>query len=265
MNIKCDCPIALHTWLLNWVDAFLSSSPNGILTTYRLGRLIFPIGANVTSSVYSTKKGQFKRQILKNVFYKKTLRECALFLNDKFCKPVSNLFTAIFKKNKTFTKAQCAQLLNLYGNYESLDTSYPDVACNMQYHYQSTKDVVHKFLADYYFQFTTYDSDTQAWLTQLIRNYEYPYGENAGIGQYNIELTLFLNNLIFKMKNEGPIQDSFLMNLLNVIVDEWYKKDTEILLPGEKYIISYHLDFPSFYTAMQQVIPQGGRGSPALY
>lgn len=253
----------MHTWLTNHIDVY--TIPSAYCTrTCRLGYLIFPENVKVTPSLYSSTKGQFKRQLLKDVFQKKNLRECALYLNDKFCKPVSNLLLTILKKNKTFTQIQCAQLLTLYGDYESLDIGFPDVTYNKQYHYESTKDGVHKFLADYFYKFSTYDSNTQAWLIQLIQNYQSPYGDEAGISQYNIDLTLFLNNLIFKMKNEGPIQDAFLMNLLNVIVVEWYEKDTKVLSPGESYIDSYHLDFQSFNAAMKQVIPQAGQGTPAF-
>ena len=217
---KRDCPIVLGYWLCESGHIAKYKVPNSY-STYTI-RPIMPIHSNTSDIDFSTKKGQFKRQILNDVFQKRNLRECALFLNEKFCKPISNLFIAIFKKNKTFTQAQCAQLLTLYGAYDRLDNDFPQ---NSQYHYQTTKDIVHKFLADYYFNFLNYDPDTQAWLTQLIQNYQYPYGNTPGIGQYNIDLTLFLNNLIFKMKNEGPIQDIFLMNLLNVIVCEWYEKD----------------------------------------
>ena len=258
---KRDCPIIMTYWL--WESGHIAKYkvPNSY-SIYTVTEAILPDNSNISDIEFSNKKGQFKRQILNNIFHKRNLRECALFLNDKFCKPVANLLATILKKNKTFTQAQCAQLLTLYGAYDRLDNGFPQ---NSQYHYQSTKDIVHKFLADYYFNFLNYDPDTQAWLTQLIQNYQYPYGDAPSIGQYNIDLTLFLNNLIFKMKNEGPIQDFFLMNLLNVIVCEWYEKDNKTLSPYESYIDSYHLDFQSFNTAMKQVMPQGGRGSPALY
>lgn len=218
--VKEDCPISLHRLRKNHIANF--KDQRGIYLFYR-GNCI-PKSLSISEFAFSKLKGEFKACVC-SFFGKSTLSKCEKFINDNFCMPVARLIQEE-SNQEDLDIPSLKVLLKLYSCYDRFDDGYPDF---IQYGYGNTKEAVHACLVRVYTKIASYDNDTQKWLIGLLRNYnKSPYGKDAGIGQYNIDLSKFLNYLSQHVVSGGEWTREFL-DMFQFVVVEWSKEEANFL------------------------------------
>ena len=223
---KRDCPIVLHFWLNGHIEKYVRKISAYHEEIYELSvEHCTPVSSNFTDKKFRKAKKKFKSYIT-NLFEEKKLEACANFLNENFCKPVSNLIIKTIeelKEREVLQKQDLEILFQLYGTYNCLDVfEFPFVA---QENYNTTTEEICTLVSDCCYDMSKLDSKCKDWIVDLFRNYDRdPYKEGAGIGQYNLDLTIILRKFISKFKMEPKILDAEFTKIISVVIEEWHQQ-----------------------------------------
>ena len=91
--VKRDCPIVLHFWANDHIGKYVEKPSAGVVNLYEPNKSHFlPSSFMCSESNFQKIKGKFRKHIY-GIFRQKSLKLCALFLNQNFCTPVSKLIS----------------------------------------------------------------------------------------------------------------------------------------------------------------------------
>lgn len=227
---KRDCPIVLHFWMNGHIGKYVKKVNDYNTEIYAFDmETCVPILAGFSKKDFKKAKRILKKYIL-NLFKKKDLKACAILLNQNFCRPVSNLIIKtvnFLEKQDVLQKKELELLFRLYGTYNIIDVfEFPILA---QENYNSTTDEICTFMANCCYEMDKLDSKCKTWMIDLFRNYNKDsYKEGAGIGQYNLDLTIIIHKLLSKLKMTPKNLDEEFIKVMNVVIEGWQQQLREV-------------------------------------